>query len=202
MIASVLHLTRADVKILKITDAYSLHRVVYSLFDDIRSELQKNQSVSSGILYADKGGDFQSRKILILSNRQPHAPIYGELSVKKITDTFLDYGHYRFEVIVNPTKRDSKSRQLIPLKTRDDIARWFISKAPYWGFEVSAEHLEVEGICVKQFVGKDGRQVTQGQAKLLGRLRVSDSDKFKQSFEQGIGRGRAFGAGLLQIVPL
>ncbi len=202
MIASVLHLTRADVKVLKITDAYSLHRVVYSLFDDIRSESQKNQSVSSGILYADKGGDFHGRNILMLSNRQPNAPIYGELSVKKMDDTFLEYSDYRFQVIVNPTKRDSKSRQLIPLRTREEIALWFISKAPQWGFDVSAAHLEVEGICVKQFTGKDGRQITQGQAKVLGRLRVSDKAKFVQSFTQGIGRGRAFGSGLLQIVPL
>jgi CRISPR system Cascade subunit CasE len=41
MFASVLHLSRADVKSLKITDAYSLHRVVYDLFDDICSESEK-----------------------------------------------------------------------------------------------------------------------------------------------------------------
>ncbi|NOU14960.1 MAG: hypothetical protein HOO92_13515, partial [Methylococcaceae bacterium] len=41
MHASVLRLSRSDVKALKITDAYSLHRVVYDLFDDVRSEQQK-----------------------------------------------------------------------------------------------------------------------------------------------------------------
>ena len=41
MIASALHLSRSDVKALKITDAYSLHRVVYDLFDDIRTETEK-----------------------------------------------------------------------------------------------------------------------------------------------------------------
>jgi len=202
MIASVLNLTRADVKALKITDTYSLHRVVYSIFDDIRSDSQKTQSVSSGILYADKGGDFHGRKILILSNRQPNAPEHGEISIKKIAETFLDYSDYRFEVIVNPTKRDSKSRQLTPLKTREEIANWFISKAPQWGFEVSSPHLEIEGICVKRFTDKNGNHVTQGQAKVLGRLHVSDKEKFVQSFKQGVGRGRAFGAGLLQVVPL
>lgn len=34
---------------LKITDGYSLHRVVYSLFDDVRSDEQKQGSVASGI---------------------------------------------------------------------------------------------------------------------------------------------------------
>ena len=37
---SVLRLDRAAVKALKVTDLYSLHRVVYSLFDDVRTEAE------------------------------------------------------------------------------------------------------------------------------------------------------------------
>ncbi|MCD8476336.1 MAG: type I-E CRISPR-associated protein Cas6/Cse3/CasE [Shewanella fodinae] len=29
-----------------------------------------------------------------------------------------------------------------------------------------------------------------------------DPEQFKQSFKNGIGKGRAFGCGLLQIVPM
>ena len=209
MIASALHLSRADVKALKITDAYSLHRVVYDLFDDIRSMEEKQKSIPSGILYADKGGDFHGRKILILSNRQPNIPEHGELSIKKIADSFLDYEHYRFEVIMNPTKREKLERnekgkkvsgKIIALRKREEIATWFIEKAPQWGFEVSPEHLEVRDIQVKRFE-KGKETITQGQAKLIGRLTVVDKEKFKTSFQNGIGRGRAFGCGLLQIVP-
>jgi CRISPR system Cascade subunit CasE len=210
MIASALHLSRADVKELKITDAYSLHRVVYDLFDDVRSVEEKKTSVPSGILYADKGGDFHGRKILMLSNRQPNIPEHGELSIKKIADSFLDYENYRFEVVMNPTKREKLERnetgkkvsgKIIALRKREDIADWFITKAPQWGFAVSPEYLEVREIEVKRFE-KGGKTVTQGQAKLIGRLTVTDREKFKQSFQTGIGRGRAFGCGLLQIIPL
>lgn len=200
MIASALHLSRADVKALKITDAYSLHRVVYDLFDDVRSVEEKQTSISSGILYADKGGDFNGRKILILSNRQPNISEHGELSIKKIADSFLNYEHYRFEVVMNPTQRENQSRKIIALRTREEIAEWFIEKASRWGFNVSPEHLEVREIEVKRFE-KGGQTITQGQAKLIGRLTVTDKEKFVQSFQTGIGRGRAFGCGLLQIVP-
>lgn len=209
MIASALHLSRADVKALKITDTYSLHIAVYSLFDDIRTEDEKQKSVPSGILYADKGGDFHGRKILMLSNRQPNLPEHGKLEMKKIADSFLDDQHYRFEVIVNPTKRDNKTGKLLAIKkltddeesTRQKIAKWFIDKAPQWGFTVSPEHLEVREVEVKRFK-KGGHEVIQAQAKVLGRLTVKDKTAFVQSFQNGIGRGRAFGCGLLQIVPL
>ncbi|MFU8787821.1 MAG: type I-E CRISPR-associated protein Cas6/Cse3/CasE [Methylobacter sp.] len=201
MIASALHLSRADVKALKITDAYSLHRVVYSLFADVRSATEKQASVPSGILYADKGGDFHGRKILLLSNRQPNLPEHGKLEMKKIADSFLEYDHYRFEVVVNPTMRENVSRKIVALRKREEIAAWFIEKAPRWGFEVSPTHLEVRETQVARFE-KDGQTVTQGQAKLIGRLKVLDKEKFVQSFKSGIGRGRAFGCGLLQIVPL
>ena len=39
-------------------------------------------------------------------------------------------------------------------------------------------------------------------ATLKGELTVIDKDRFTQSFIHGVGRGRAFGFGLLQIVPL
>jgi len=209
MIASALHLSRADVKALKITDAYSLHIAVYSLYDDIRTEDEKQKSVPSGILYADKGGDFHGRKILMLSNRQPNLPEHGKLELKKITDRFLDYENYQFEVIVNPTKRDNKTGKLLAIKkltdddesTRQKIAKWFVDKAPQWGFTVSPEHLEVREVEVKRFK-KGGHEVTQAQAKVLGGLTVTDKATFVQSFQHGIGRGRAFGCGLLQIVPM
>ncbi len=214
MIASVLHLGRADCKALNITDTYSIHRVVYDLFDDIRAESEKQQNVSSGILYVDKGGDIRGRKILMLSNRQPNVPSHGQLSeLRRIPDTFLDYPRYRFEVVINPTKRTSGGGRLIAIRktkdpllqneesTRQKIAKWFIEKAPQWGFEVKPEHLAVGNVSVKRFE-KDGQTITQAQAQVLGQLTVINKEKFIQSFQQGIGRGRSFGCGLLQIVPI
>ena len=68
LIASVLHLDRQASKALRITDPYSLHRVVFSLYDDVRSVEEKSASQASGILYADQGGDFRGRRILLLAD--------------------------------------------------------------------------------------------------------------------------------------
>lgn len=202
MIASALHLNRSDVNKLKISDVYSLHRVVYSLFEDIRTPEQKLAGASSGILYVDKGGDETHRKILLLANRKPIVPEYGDLKEPKIIpDSFLEHQQYRFEVVINPSQRSSVTRKIIPIKGRAAISEWFMNKAPEsWGFEINPSNLVVSNNHVKCF-DKKGHQVTQGYATVIGVLHVTDKAQFMKSFKQGIGRGRTFGCGLLQIVP-
>jgi CRISPR system Cascade subunit CasE len=201
--ASALRLSRSDIKALKITDSYSLHRVVYDLFDDVRSEQQKQASVPSGILYADKGGDFNSRLILMLADRPPNpSPAFGEVESKTINEPFLQHSRYAFEVTVNPGKRDKQTGKIVPVRGREAITGWFIERAEKsWGFSVNPNNLQTEKMAVQSF--KKGIQtITHGSATLKGELHVNDRDRFIQSFGQGIGRGRAFGFGLLQIVPL
>lgn len=204
--ASILQLDRAAVKALRITDAYSLHRVVYSLFEDVRSDAQKNASEASGILYAEHGGDFHQRTILLLSDRPPASSIngqYGTVRSRPIPEDFLSHDHYRFKVIVNPTRRDNASRKLMPLKGREAVTQWFRERATQsWGFEVSSKHLQIDRIQVLQFKDKAQRHITLAQAHVHGLLTVTNRDQFQRSFGCGIGRGRAFGCGLLQLVPI
>lgn len=206
MIASVLHLDRTAVKALRITDAYSLHRVVYSLYEDVRDAEQKQASTASGILYADQGGDIRGRKILMLANREPMAAVegqHGKVLSKLIPGNFLEHDQYRFKVIVNPTRRDSASRKLVAVRGREAVARWFAERANNsWGFEVSPQQLQVDKIEVMQFKDKQNRNVTIGQAHVQGVMRITDKAQFSDSFTQGIGRARAYGCGLLQIVPV
>jgi CRISPR system Cascade subunit CasE len=201
--ASVLRLSRHDIKVLKIKDAYALHKVIYSLFEDVRTDVEKQASISSGIVYADKGGDFNTRQILMLSNRKPHqTPQFGEVQSKPIHADFLTYERYAFDITINPTKRDKQSRKIIPIKGRAEIAAWFTSRAlQSWGFEVNAEHLQISQMGVQVFE-RDGKSITHSSVSLKGELIVTEQENFARSFIKGIGRGRAFGFGLLQVVPL
>lgn len=201
--AAVLCLSRSDVKALRITDAYSLHRVVYDLFDDVRNQDQKKASQPSGILFADKGGDFHHRQILLLADRLPKlSPLHGTVEYKPIYPSFLQHQRYAFEVLVNPTRRDGQSGKLIALREREAVGDWFAERATgSWGFRVDRERLQVDRLTVQRFV-RNGQAVTHGSASVKGLLNVLDQEQFQESFRRGIGRGRAFGFGLLQIVPL
>ena len=194
MIASVLTLSRADCKALRITDPYSLHRVVYSLFP-------QKDGQSRSFLFADKGGDFSSRRILIVSEDKPLTPEIGHVQSKIIQDSFLDHNLYGFEVLVNPVKRNSKTGKLTAIKGKAELSDWFIQKAPSFGFFVYPDSLMVSDTDVLQFK-KENSIVTFGKAKFTGKLEVTNRPLFKKSFCTGIGKAKGFGFGLLQIVPL
>ena len=201
--ASALALSRQDIKILSVKDPYSLHRVVFGLFENVRSESEMESAVPSGILYADKGGDFHARKILILSNRKPHqTPQFGKIETRTVSSEFLSFDRYAFEVTINPTKRDIITGKILPITGRENILQWFMDRASEsWGFSVKKESLELERTAVQTFE-KAGHRVTHGSATIKGELSIVDRSRFSESFLKGIGRGRAFGFGLLQIVPI
>lgn len=206
LVASVLHLDRAAVQALRITDHYSLHRVVYGLYQDNRDAKAKAAGASSGILWADMGGDIRGRRVLLLADRTPSKECqggYGQVQSRAIADDFLLHNTYRFKVIVNPTRRQSNSGKLQPVKGREAIAAWFTDRSQIsWGFSIAPENLQVERIEVLEFKDKAQRLVTLAQAHINGQLQVTNLEQFQKSFSQGIGRGRSFGCGLLQIVPL
>jgi CRISPR system Cascade subunit CasE len=86
------------------------------------------------------------------------------------------------------------------LRRREDVAEWFSGKAPSWGFSVADNDLIVDEVGVWEFTKKN-QPVTLGFARLRGLLHVVNRELFRRSFSRGIGRGKAFGCGLLQIVP-
>lgn len=205
--ASVLRLTRKDARVLNIQDAYSLHKIVYRLFDDIRNDAEKRGSHPSGILFADKGyvltHEGRVRQVLMLSTRLPNNTLSaGQIETRPIPEDFLTFDEYAFTVTINPGKRDHESGKVKPVKGREAIAVWFTERCQKsWGFSVNTDSLSVENLFVQQFE-KAGHSVTHGGAVLKGALTVTDPALFEKSFTQGIGRGRAFGFGLLQVVPL
>ena len=194
MIATMLKLDRADCKALNMKDVYSLHKTVYSLFP---AESGKKRD----FLFVDKGGDWRGREILVLSEREPIEPKYGKIVSKKVTDSFLQFDHYGFEVVLNPTKRDNKTRKLVPVRGRENLVDWFVQKAPDLGFEVMPNSLQVNQIGVKIYQ-KNGTTRTHNTATFVGKLKVTDRETFLKSFKHGIGRAKGFGFGLLQLVPI
>lgn len=190
-------LSAVDRRALRWTDSYSLHRIVYDLFEDIRSD---DRNRGSGILYVDKGVHQGVSQVIILSDRLPRMPLRGVLETHPLPESFLQAPSYQFEVVVNPVWRDNRSGRIMPVRGRDSIAAWFCNHAHLWGFEIYEPSLQVTDVQVDRF-SKGTGIVTIARATLTGSLRVREREAFVRAVCQGIGRARAFGCGLLQLAP-
>lgn len=199
MIASILHISREQYQQIReanqgVFDTYTIHKLVYSLFPQREEESRR-------FLFAYKGGDFSEKRVLILSHDSPLDPKYGTINSKEVPASFLAQDYYGFEVQINPVRRDNKTKCLIPVRGKEELLAWFTEKAPSSGFSVMPGSLSVGSTDVLQFK-KDGKQVVLGKAVFIGRLKVTDRQLFIHSFANGLGKGKAFGFGLLQIIPV
>lgn len=206
MILSQLLLNKADLIQLRITDVYSLHRLVYSCFPLENAE-QKTASPAS-FLFCDNGNKKNGREIIILSQTAPQAPECGVLESKQIPDRLLEFSRYRFAITINSVKREKKDKEennpkhkLLPIIGQQEVHKWFVNKAPSWGFLVQPSSLQIDETGVWNF-SKKNNQVTLAYAKIGGLLEVTDRELFIKSFKHGIGRAKTFGCGLLQIAAV
>lgn len=189
-------LNRREMLKARVYDSYGVHRMVYSLFERTRAS---GEQTHSGIQYADLGERKWMREILLLSDREPIIPEIGTLETRRLPDNYLDWQNWRFAITVNPAVRKSGSGQIEPVRGRYAIADWLIEKFAARGMEVDTATLEVRDVFADRFRKGNGI-VTLEKATLEGWLAVTDHRLFREAFQNGIGRGRAFGCGMLRII--
>lgn len=138
---------------------------------------------------------------------------YGRLLAK------LENGQeWAFRLAANPVKRhtnkETGKREVFPHVTAKQQRTWIRERAPQWGFEVipTVEGQDI-GECPmvssrqdlafarRDADGKVGK-VTHRKAQFDGVLRITDVELFRKSLLSGMGRGKAYGMGLLTLAPL
>jgi CRISPR system Cascade subunit CasE len=107
----------------------------------------------------------------------------------------------QFRLRANPSKRDSQTKKTIGFYRRDEQLAWLERQAERNGFVLRG----VDVIPSPNLFGQKGggaspiRIVT---ALYQGVLEISDSQQFLQALQQGIGRGKSYGCGLLSVARL
>lgn len=104
----------------------------------------------------------------------------------------------QFRLKANPSKRDNQTKKLIGMFHQVDQLAWLGRQANQHGFELCG----VDVIPTPNVFGKKmGEKALIRLVTVLyqGTLKITDSDHFMTAMQQGIGRGRAYGCGLLSI---
>jgi len=191
-----------DAARLRLRDVYDWHQLVWRAFPgrdgaprDFLTRLDRRE----------RDGMF---RLLLLAPREPtRPPQWPEepeaWQTRPVTSAFLGYRRYRFQLRANPTKRENATRKRLPLRTSQELRAWLERKAVQGGFTVDAEALRIlpEGQEWFQIEGRDHRGIHTA-VEFEGLLAVTDQDRFKVAFTRGIGSAKAFGFGLLALVPI
>jgi CRISPR system Cascade subunit CasE len=162
--------------------------------------------------------------LLVLSENQPDQHLlamYGvENSVQvKAYDRFLstltDGEILRFRLTANPTyvvpQSGSARGKVFPHVTVWHQRKWLIEKSTKLGFKfleaVKTDEntdgltFDIIGRSRELLHRREGQSVRLSQVTFEGILQITDLDLFRRILTQGIGREKAFGMGLMTVIP-
>lgn len=191
---------------LRLCDNYDWHQALWKAFPGREGE---NRDF---LIRIDQRQD--SFRLLIVSPVKPTRPDWcpqeGWQGTKEIGDEYFSHKNYRFQLCANPTKKVSvqnddgtfkKNGRRLPLSKREDLVAWLRRKGEEGGFFVDLGELKTVPLG-REYFDKKGVTGLHSAVEFQGVLSVTDKQKFRETFERGIGSAKAFGFGLLIIIPV
>lgn len=194
-------------------DVQELHRIVMSGFTDIGSPRPRSEL---GVLYRVDHGERVSA-VLVQSAVEPMWSDVESLDVLaepvRVRDASpllqLPAGAtFRFRLLANATRavrpegRSSRHAQRVPIRSDGGPGgriAWLERKAADHGFRVDTESVVAVPQAPRRGARSGGSRITLEGCVFDGLLTVTDAVRFRAAICEGIGRGRAYGYGLLTV---
>lgn len=142
--------------------------------------------------------------LLLLSQTKPNKEKIEQHAVKdslKTTDynKFLENldtnRDYRFKLKLNPIKRNNGKERSI---RDEELIPYFYEKIKNKGFKIDSQTLMITEKGQIDFIDSK----TCPSVTFEGFLKITDLEKFKETLITGIGRKKAYGFGMLTIIPV
>ncbi|MGR6998794.1 type I-E CRISPR-associated protein Cas6/Cse3/CasE [Yinghuangia aomiensis] len=191
-----------------IDSAVGLHHRVMSLFPD---DLGSSARLAAGVLFRlDDTPD--GYRILLQSALEPdltRLPAdYGITATRPLApllERLRPGQRVHFRLTANATRKlgatstAGRPRQIVPLHGADADA-WLCRKAEDAGLHITTVHSTALGDARGER-GSDKHRVTHARTRFDGLATVRDPGHVVQLLSNGVGRGKAYGCGLLTLAP-
>ena len=154
---------------------------------------------------------YGKKYLLILSKEKPDfSHMIGEYcredakgesrSYDKLLQSVQEGSTYLFKLVANPVKEMNNKK--VGIYDSAELVSWLVRKAEANGFKVDVNTLRVSPVAKVEFGRHQGEpKVVITRVTFEGILTVTDKDSFIGALTQGIGRAKAYGCGLLTIIP-
>lgn len=192
------------VRLLRIRDSYDWHQRTWQAFRD------RDGSPRDFLSRVDETEG--SYRLLIVSADPPTRPDWCPLDcfqTKPIPEEFFAANRFRFSLLANPTRkvrsekdgRQTKNGRRVPITQRDELIAWLARKAQAGGFDIGEPDSVRTVPKQRRYFERKGVHGLHCAIEFQGVLTVTEPAAFRQTFTSGIGSAKAFGFGLLAIVP-
>ena len=180
----------SDIPKLGFPDTYGMHKLIYQLFPGHRRSF----------LFSIDNIPRKGKQVLMLSQYSPQPAPVGSLFSKEVPDRFWDFNRYRFRIKLNTAKRNPSDRKMGPIP-KEELIPWAIEKLNRIGVHIDEKNMHLNRLYTLKF-RKSNNTVTLFGGEFSGILDVLNRDDFKEGVAKGIGKGKAFGFGLLELAPI
>ena len=206
-------------------DLYAQHRFVMSAFPDLRETERSAEGTQDrqGILYRLEADKHAGTMFFLVQSeteadwarvRELHRDVLCSDQSKEDRRTFEKGERYRFRLRANPTvcrvNRDSdgnrQNSKRLGLVKEEEQREWLARTAERCGFGIAPEAI----LITPQGKQEGSRPAAEGKRPhdLLtcfmvdfdGTLLITDETLFSAALREGIGRGKAWGCGLLSLI--
>ena len=156
-----------------------------------------------------------NKYLLLVSDEKPNMEIFEKYGVPgsaqtKLYDKFLDSidedGIYRFRVTLNPVKALSQGAgvrgRVVPEITAEQQLQFLESRAGKLGFELIPDEYRIVERCWELFMKQGQKKIRLSKATYEGLLKVTNRDTFYRTLTEGIGKKKAYGFGLMTVIPM
>lgn len=164
-------------------DSYFCHQIVESTFPNQRKVFYRKDDTL--VVYSEKGPNSPyTSEVYILET--------CEFNVEDLTKNL----NKMFRLLVNPVKRiDSKYDKV----NNDDLKEWLERKFEEIGCSLKSHVVTRSGWDI--FYRATGNmKISMYCREVIGTLEINNVKLFKEKYFQGMGQGKAFGYGLVQML--
>ena len=128
----------------------------------------------------------------------------------KFLNSIKTGGKMRFRVKLNTVKSDSqegkkaglKRGRLFPIVNQEELVRFLIDRAKKNGFKVEEDDFVVVEKGFEKLQKKNMKPLDLAMATYEGNLVVTDEEKFIKTLTEGIGKKKAYGFGMMTVIPI
>lgn len=197
----------------KIKDLYQLGAYHNWVEQSFPNEISKKER-SRKLWRLDKfHGNFY---LILLSNEKPDLnkfSIYGIkntiqiMDYNKILKYLKKYMYAHFKVTLYPkvskVNHDKKSKRgtIVPCKNYFDQLEYLKNHSKKWGFSLIENQFDVVKKVIQPFYHNNSKRISIQQITYEGQLQITDLETFKKYLCNGMGPRKAYGCGLMTIIP-